>query len=104
MFGVINIALDISGDATLAAFSPINTLINSASGNSGALSVFAPNTASVTFGSANDFTFDNLTVTTIDVSGGRFGPGEAAIPVPAALPLMATALAGVAFIGIRRRK
>ena len=104
MFGVINISLDISGDASLSAFAPGNIPINSGNGNSGSLGVFAPGSVSFTFSSVGSFTFDNLTIETIDVAGGGFGPGEAAIPVPAALPLMATALVGVAYLGTRRRK
>lgn len=103
MFGVINIGLDISGDAFLSAFAPGGVSNGSVSGTSGSLSVFAPNTASISFGSAGSFTFDNLSVETIDVAGGNFGPGEAAIPIPGALPLMATAMAGVVYLGMRRR-
>jgi len=104
MFGVINIGLDISGDAFLNAFAPGGASNGGVSGNGGSLSLFAPNTASTSFGSAGSFTFDNLSIETINVSGGNFGPGEAAIPVPGALPLMATALAGVAYLGTRRRR
>ena len=107
MFGVINIGLDISGDAFLNAFAPGGASNGGVSGNSGSLGLFAPNTASISFGSAGSFTFDNLSVETINVSGGNFGPGETsapAIPVPGALPLMATALAGVAYLGTRRRR
>lgn len=109
MFGVINVSLDLtaadSSDVFLSAFAPGNFLINSVTGAGGALSVFAPNTVSIRFGAVNGsgISFDNLVIETIDVAGGS-DPGGNAIPIPGALPLMGTALAGVIYLGSRRRK
>ena len=109
MFGVINVSLDLvaddSGEVFLNAFAPGNFLINSFTGDGGAVTVFAPNTVSISFGSVSGggFSFDNLTLETIDVTGGS-DPGGTAVPIPGALPLFGTALAGVALLGMRRRK
>ena len=109
MFGVINVSLDLiaddGGEVFLSAFAPGNFLINSFTGNGGAVSIFAPNSVSISFGSVNGagITFDNLVLETIDVAGGS-DPGGTAVPIPGALPLMATAFAGVAFLGARRRR
>ena len=103
MFGVINISLDINGTTSLTAFAPGNIQIGFDDGDSGSLSMFAPNTYSISISSAG--TFDNLIIESIDVAVGSGPlPGGAAVPVPAALPLMATALAGVAYLGTRHRK
>lgn len=109
MFGVINVSLDLSandsGEVFLNAFAPGNFLINSFSGIGGSISVFAPNTVAISFGSMSGagVSFDNLVLETIDVTGGS-DPGGTAVPIPGALPLMATAFAGVVFLGARRRK
>lgn len=109
MFGVINVSLDLnaddSGEVFLNAFAPGNFLINSFTGDGGSISVFAPNTIAISFGSVSGagISFDNLVLETVDVTGGS-DPGGTAVPIPGALPLMGTALAGVAFLGMRRRK
>jgi hypothetical protein len=96
---------DDGGEVFLHAFAPGNFLINSFSGIAGTISVFAPNTVAISFGSSSgaDISFDNLALETIDAAGGS-DPGGTAVPIPGALPLMATALAGVAYLGTRRRK
>ncbi len=91
-------------DAFLTAIPTNTNHLSSAAGNTGSLSVFSPLISSVNFGSAGSFTFGNVVIETIDVAGGGFGPGEAATPVPAALPVMATAIVGVAYLGSSRRK
>lgn len=109
MFGVINVTMDLTADdgsdVFINAFAPGNYLINSFSGAGGTVTLFAPNTVSVTFGSLNDaaISFDNLTLQTIAVQGGGEGSIDADVPVPAALPLMGAAFAGVAYLGYRRR-
>ena len=109
MFGVINVSMDLTADdgsdVFISGFAPNAFLINSVVSGGGAVFLFAPNTASISFGALNGsaVTFDNLVLESIDVSPGS-GPGPSDVPVPAALPLMATALAGVAYLGSRRRK
>lgn len=61
--------------------------------------------ASVEFGSNSGgaFTFDNLSIDAASPAETGDNSSQAAVPVPAALPLMGTALAGVAYLGLRRR-
>lgn len=109
MFGVINVTLDLTADdgsdVFINAFAPGNFLINSFSGAGGTVTVFAPNTVSVVFGSVSDaaISFDNLMLETIAVQGGG-NPIGTDVPVPAAFPLMSAALAGFAYLGYRRRQ
>ena len=108
-FGIINVSVDLSasdsGDVFLNAYAPGDYLINSIVAAGGSISVFAPNTVSVSFGAMNGgaFSFDNLAVDSVDVLGGS-GPGGTDIPLPAALPLMSTALAGMVYLGARRKR
>ncbi len=111
MFGVIAVSIDLADSLGgldglfLQAYDNTDTLLGSstATASSATLDLFAPSISYVEFGGLGgaEVYGDNLSVTSIDVGGSGFG--TLSTPLPAALPLMASALAGVMYCGRRAR-
>jgi hypothetical protein len=102
-FGVFQVSVDVAtmasgpSDFLMQAFSDTDILLgeSSGSGTGMTLSVFAPSLRYIEISGSEMISADNFLVSHTSV-------GPIHTPVPGALPLMATGVAGAVYLGVRR--